>query len=417
MKRARGNWVDGDRFWDRDGEIADIAEYLAEGAHLLLSAPRRMGKTSLIREIGRRNDGKYCWLFVDLEKSKSASDAIVELSVATRPYKSLWGKTTDIFSSVLDKVRDRLEQIRVDEISLSIRSGVNNDNWQAKGDELFSVLAESEVPVILFLDEAPILVNRILKGSDFQITDERRAEAESFLTWLRANALKHQGKVRIILTGSIGMMPILRQAGLSATMNNFQPYYLGPWSPKDAIGCLKELAAEYGVVLEEGVPELMVEKIGLCIPHHVQMFFDLAYSNCKVSGEYAVSVETANEIYNNGMLGVRGHAELSHMEERLKQVLGKALQPLALELLTEAAVSGRLTPDGVKKISATYKFESKNIEDVVRLVLMIFEHDGYLSSDSEGNLYFASNLLRDWWKRHFGTSYIPLSAREIKVKD
>jgi hypothetical protein len=55
----------------------------------------------------------------------------------------------------------------------------------------------------------------------------------------------------------------------------------------------------------------------------------------------------------HSMLGIRGHVELSHMEERLKMVLGPKLDLLALDLLTEAAVTGTLTSESAKRDAAT----------------------------------------------------------------
>ncbi|MBN2384179.1 hypothetical protein JXQ70_14980 [bacterium] len=47
LKQAYGNWVEGDRFWDRKDDIKLMIQYLDESAHILLTAQRRMGKTSL----------------------------------------------------------------------------------------------------------------------------------------------------------------------------------------------------------------------------------------------------------------------------------------------------------------------------------------------------------------------------------
>ena len=33
LERAVGNFVTGDKFWNRDGEIETFVEYLDEGAH------------------------------------------------------------------------------------------------------------------------------------------------------------------------------------------------------------------------------------------------------------------------------------------------------------------------------------------------------------------------------------------------
>ena len=54
LRKAGGNWVDGDRFFNRDAELEALTERVKDGTHTLLTAQRRMGKTSLVRELLRR---------------------------------------------------------------------------------------------------------------------------------------------------------------------------------------------------------------------------------------------------------------------------------------------------------------------------------------------------------------------------
>src|SRR5579864_6796305 len=96
LKRATGNWVVGDRFWDREVEMALFKERLAEGAHLLLTAPRRIGKTSLLKETARRMEGEFLCLYVDLEKAESPADAVVELSLAAHQYRPTWNRISGV---------------------------------------------------------------------------------------------------------------------------------------------------------------------------------------------------------------------------------------------------------------------------------------------------------------------------------
>jgi len=410
LKSAHGNWVVGDQFWDREPEITRFTELLDEGAHILLVAPRRIGKTSLMREVERRINNRYICLQVDLQKSQVAADAVVELSVATRPYRRLWEKTSDIFRNIRCLVTDTVESLKIDDLTLTLRSGLTAGDWRAKGDALLDNLADSDRPVVLFLDEIAILVNRMLKGSDYKITPERIQEVDAFMSWLRENSIRHKGKLRIVLTGSIGIEPILRQAGLSATLNTFSPLNLPPWDSETALGCLEALANQYGIRFQDGVGEKIVEKLGCCIPHHVQIFFDKIYSGCKFQKQTEVTADFVEEVYQREMLGVRGHAELSHLEERLKMVLGAELYPLALELLTETAVVGRLTADTAIYLCRQYPIENQTPEAVLRQILEIFEHDGYLQKVGK-EFRFVSHLLRDWWKAHFSFSYIPVSVR------
>lgn len=410
LKLGHGNWVVGDQFWDREREITRFTQLLDDGAHILLVAPRRIGKTSLMRELARHLNGRYICLQVDLQGSQLAADAVVELSVATRDYKNIWEKTLDMFRNVLSRVEENIESLQISELTLKLRGGLTSGDWRAKGDRLLEYLACSEPPVIIFFDEIAILVNRMLKGSEYKITPGRIQNVDSFMSWLRENSIRHKGKLRIVLTGSIGIEPILRQAGLSATLNTFVSFDLPPWDSDTAVGCIKALANQYGIKLQDGVGERMVEKLGCCIPHHIQIFFDNIYKESRFKNQTEVTTDFVDEVYKTEMLGVRGHAELSHLEERLKMVLGTELFPLALELLTETAVMGRLTSDTAIYLCQLYPIENQTSEEVLRQILEIFEHDGYLKKAGQ-EFRFVSNWLQDWWKAHFRFTYIPVSAR------
>jgi len=270
LVQAHGNWVEGDRFWDRESDTALMIERLDEGAHILLVAQRRMGKTSLMKEIKRLVASRYTCLFVDLQKALTPEDAIVEISIALRPHTSLWGKTKGLFANALSLLAGSIEELSLGEIGIRLRAGLTAGNWSEKGDALFSILSGSELPVLLLIDEVPLMVNRMLKGDDFRITPERKSKVDEFMSWLRKNSLEHQGKIRIVLSGSIGFEPILRQAGLSATINNFQPFDLKPWDDTAAIGCLQALAAEYGVQFKDDAEAVMIKRLDCCIPHHVR---------------------------------------------------------------------------------------------------------------------------------------------------
>src|SRR5687767_10283902 len=96
LKRGLGNWVDGDKFWDRKVETATLIEYLDEAAHVLVTAPRRVGKTSLLHEVRRRVEERYVFLLMDLEDCYRAEDMLVSLSLATRDHRKLWARTKEV---------------------------------------------------------------------------------------------------------------------------------------------------------------------------------------------------------------------------------------------------------------------------------------------------------------------------------
>lgn len=400
LKREVGNWVDGDRFWDRVPEVQQFVQHLDEGAHILLIAPRRTGKTSLMREVSRRIDDRYVCVHADLEHCRTAGEAIVELSMATREHRDLWSKVRDVFGRLLSKA----DEFKLDEVIVKLREGIGTD-WQQTGDRYFAELAGADRPVVLFIDELPILVNRMLRDGG---AGGGRAGVDVFMSWLRAVAQRHRGRIRLVVSGSIGLGPVLQGAQLSATINHFTRFHLEPWSARIAEGCLQALANHYGIRYADGATGRMVEHLGWCIPHHVQTFFSHVYEDARRRQATEITLDDVDRVYRERMLSSRGHAELSHYEERLKLVLGEGILPVAIDLLTEAAVMGRLTGRAAVLIVEDHRPDDTEParRQLLRQLLDLLDHDGYLRR-GDGGFAFCSNLLRDWWRARFDFGYTP----------
>jgi hypothetical protein len=261
---------------------------------------------------------------------------------------------------------------------------------------------------VLFIDELPILVMRLLKGGHDDVVAEGIAAAEMLMSWLRAKSLEHNEQLRLVITGSIGLEPVLERAGLSATINHLTPLNLEPWDEPTALGCLFALASQYQLHLEEDAARTMARLLGCCIPHHVQMFFAHVLRDANRRASASISQEDVERVYHGSMLSNRGHAELSHLEERLKQIVGLKLLPLTLDLLTEAATTGELTDTAVQILVQDQ--EEPVVRGQLHEILRILEHDGYLTRKDEAYI-FVSDLVRDWWKARFGFGYVPTNQR------
>ena len=319
LKKAGANWVEGDRFFNRDAELEALAERVRDGTHTLLTAQRRMGKTSLVRELLRRLDaeGRFQTVFVDLEDAAAPADAIAEIGARSRPVQGAWPRIKSGFASTLREVGVRVDSVSVAEVQVKLRAGIDAGNWRQKGDEVLAALAESDRPVVLAIDELPILVNRLLKGADHRITPERRRAADEFMGWLRKNGQAHRGRVCLILAGSVSLEPILVQAGLSAHANIYSPFDLKPWDDETAAGCLAALAQTYGLELPLDVRREMCRLLRCQIPHHVQQFFDHLHEYLRRAGREEATMEDVARVHlrdarrprTDGPGALRGPAE------------------------------------------------------------------------------------------------------------
>ena len=404
LRKAGANWVDGDRFFDRETELEALTERVRDGNHTLLTAQRRMGKTSLVRELLRRisNEGGFATVFVDLEGANDAADAIAEIAIQARPVHRAWDRIRDGFANHLKDIGGHIEEVGFADLRVKLRAGIDAGSWQRSGDQIFEALAANEKPVVLAIDELPILVNRLLKGHDYRVTPERREAADQFLSWLRRNGQTSRGRVCMIVSGSIGLEPVLRQAGLSAQANIFSPFELQPWSPDTSVRCLGALAQTYGVDISAHLRQEMCQRLRCCVPHHVQQFFDHLHEHLRRHGRNQATDADVALVYERDLLGVRGQIDLEHYEGRLRMVLGPEGYRTALTLLTEAAVNdGLLTRHAVRLYRESSLSSSDEGEVLIDDVLYSLEHDGYLERQA-GDYRFVSGLLEDWWRARHG---------------
>ena len=413
LRKAGGNWVAGDDFFDREAEIEALAERVDDGTHTLLTAQRRMGKTSLVRELLRRlrEQGNYETVFVDLEDASTAADAVAEIAAESRRTRGVWARVRDWGLRSSSATVDRIDELGVSELKLKLRAGIDAGRWQTQGDALFASLAGCEKPVVLAIDELPILVNRVLQGHDYEITPERRRDADEFLSWLRKNGQAHRGRVRVIVSGSVGLEPILERAGLSAHANIFAPFDLQPWDEETGVNCLGELAESYGIRVPHDVREGMFRRLRCGVPHHVQLYFDKLHEYLRRERRNEATSDDAALVYEQEMLGVRGQIHLEHYQNRLRTTLGHEGYEAALELLTEAAVSeGQLTDEAIRQYEGYRSILSDESGAPIRYVLHVLEHDGYLTRRGTG-YQFVSGLVEDWWRTRNGRGFVPFRER------
>ena len=418
LRKAGANWVEGeDRFFDRKADLAALAERVRDRNHTLVVAQRRMGKTSLVRELLRRlgKTGEFETLFIDVEDADAAPDAIAAIAAGLMSVQGARQRIMAVFGNALREAGDRVHELSFAEIRVKLRAGVDTGNWRRRGDEVFAALAANDRPVVLAIDELPILVDRLLRGGGESITPEGRRAADTFLSWLRKNGQTHRDRVILILSGSVSLEPILRRAGLSAQANIYSPYDLKPWDEETASACLGALAKTYGLDLPTAVRSDMCRRLRCSIPHHVQLFFDCLHEYLRRSGQRGATLDDVEGVYRNDMLGARGQIGLDHYETRLRTTLGNHGYRLALDLLTEAAVAGGFLRDDAIGRYREY-FEAQDAEakrDIIPVeeVLRQLEHDGYLEQGNEG-FRFVSGLLEDWWRARHGRYFVPIARRE-----
>ena len=179
MNSSTGRWVSGDNFFNRERELRILETRVRDRNHILLTGQRRMGKTSIARELGRRLETKgWIFLFVDVEGATCAEDVIADIAQAVHPIRPITSRVVRV-GTAMKRLFGRVEEIGAYDVSVKFRAILNAGNWRRQGEELLRHCAARKQSVLLVIDELPIFLKRVLRDEDgFQRVDE-------FLSWLR----------------------------------------------------------------------------------------------------------------------------------------------------------------------------------------------------------------------------------------
>ena len=402
MRSSTGRWVSGDDFFDREFELRSLEYRVQGGNHVLLTGQRRMGKTSIARELGRRLESQgWTSLFTDVEGATSPEDVIAEIAEAVHPIRSISSR----FARTMKRlVGNNVEEISAFEFRVRVRAGLSG-SWQRHGKELIGSCADHDGRLLLVIDEFPIFLLRMLRE------DEGEGRVDEFLSWLRGvfQDLDSPSPV-LIVSGSIGLAPLVQRLGIPDRINHLYPFRLGPWSRQASVECFERLAESNALPIEAGVSDAVYERLGIGIPHHVQSFFARLQDFTAMTGRDHVTVADVAEVYRTELLGPSGQSDLAHYETRLRNALDEQSHRIALEILAEAATQDVFTHRARRCLERRYSHVAEDADLRTGEVLDVLMHDGYLEVRDDGHR-IPFRLLKDWVSARFRDHHIPLESR------
>lgn len=403
MRSTIGTPVVGDNFHGRERELRILSRLVRDGNHVLLHGQRRMGKTSIACELGRRleNEG-WSAVFANVERALSPEDAVSELARGAHSIRP-------IAARIAERTERRFQRSvsgrSASDFRAKFRAELDSENWRDVGYCLLEACAKHSQPVLLIVDELPVFLSRLSREH------EGALQVDLFLSWMR-HALHTIGNNCPIafLTGSIGFVPLTSHLGLSARINHLTPFPLEPWDRDTSIQCFRRLSGQCGFEAKDDVAEAVHDSLGIGVPHFVQrMFAELKdFSNVR-PGAPATKSDVA-EAYNFGLLGPRGCGDMTHYESRLIEAFDEVSFAVAMEILAEAATQGVFSDDACRSLERLRRGNIPDVAERIQHTLMVLWHDGWLVRREE-SYSFEFNLLRDWMKARFEGTYRPLCSQ------
>ena len=352
-----------DRMWD-----------ILNRNSVVLEAPRRMGKTSLLRKMSAEPPPGWEVIYLNLEDVQ----AVAEFA-----------------SRVLDAVRDQIHRWdqRLKHFKEFERWQGNCDTtgpWKdlliAVVDDLCHAQEASGRRALLIFDEMPMMLERIANSQG----DQTAIEVLDLLRGIRqSNETKG---VRMVFSGEVVFDQVLArlQPNSGRPLNDLHKMELGPLERADAVELATRLMNGLRLNGDRAAATRVADITG-GIPFYIQSVVqELAEANVPATPA------AVDQIVRAAITALSDPFQLRIFREHLRTYY-HADEELVFAILDHLAAAEH--PVSARKL---FDLPNTSDEELVFEVLRRLTVDRVLNRDEEGRFFFQNPFLREWWAHERG---------------
>lgn len=370
--------VEGNDFYGRESELRYAWEYhISKGVSLLLSAPRRVGKSSFSKRMLKlAEEKKWKTLYLDLQGISTESEFVKLFKMELKSEK-WFNKAGDTLLKIIEGIRE----IEIVESKISIDSTV----WRNDTFNKIKQLIDDAGEILIVVDELTIYLNHLLTQ------ENGKEKVNYFLEQLRN--FRQTTKARWILCSSVGIENFASMHQLSKHFNDIKIFPIGAFSAPEAKDFISRLDVDESIQFSENQIQYILNKLDWYLPFFIQILVEkINFLICVEAKQ--LSDDIINEAYN--CLITESH--FNTWDERLKEYY--AFEDIARRTLKLCTLSnGRSRSDLLTNLSVK-KSNTDKIELTLSRLLNMLKNDGYLV-EHKGKYIFRSPLLRDFWHNRF----------------
>lgn len=387
VNNITGPPVEGDDFFGREKELKVAWRHIQKGNSLILSAPRRVGKSSLAKKIlAEAKEIGWNTLEINLEEIKS-EEGFVKIFLEKLTNQTWWSKFKDDSNK---KITQLLESIKP---SLEYEGAKATLEWKSSKNDVYEnlkKLLDHDKETLIMVDELTVLLGSFIDNDEVS----GKKDVEFFLNWLRSFRQVSGTKIRWIFCSSIGIDNFTNQHNLSYTFNDVNPFPIAEFKREKAKELLLELAKSDEIVLSEEIIDYKLDKLGWLLPYFIQILYSKFYHLIQVN-ENEINIETVDEAYSI----LLNEKHLNTWEERLNEY--NQFEKHARDLLKKLSniKEGERRSILFTFLNSKIKNQEKT-EVILNKLLYMLQNDGYLI-ESDSKYVFRSPLLRDFWFKRF----------------
>lgn len=384
-----GQVATGKNYFPRPKEEAKVWRYLERGAHLILLAPRRFGKTSLLRSLEKTPKEGYVFLYCMVQSCETEHDfykRILEQLYDTDFVGNLHKATQKSKDFITNAIRS-IDKITVGDTGIKLKQ----NGLSISHNDLITVIKSLslEQKMVIVLDEYPDVVEKISLQQGHEAVKRFLSHTRELCQDTQLN--RH---VQFIFTGSIGLDTLANRLQLSNLINDREKLSLSPLTTTQATDFITFITKKNksSMIFNNEVINYLLKKVEWLILYYIEILWERLEDYCEEMDITHPKTHDVDKAYEK-LFSIESRPCFNHWAERLQR-LEKNEQQFAKELLGHTATKGQITL--TQYLNVCEEFNTVN----TNYVMDCLEHDGYLF-ESEPTVYqFTSPILKDWWNRY-----------------
>ncbi len=375
-----GNTATGTYYYHRPNIVAEIWEQVAKGNHVLLAAPRRVGKTSVMKFMALNSPKEYKSIFENVQSIKSEDEFYKKIYSLL---KSCLGKGQRTTTWVVDFFK----KIKIQEIDAtgSIKLGDKTINYLDAVNHILPKLNEERVKIILFIDELPEVLHRLNKAGN---KEEAISILKNIRTWRQDDQFKN---FCLVLAGSIGIHHVVKAIeGRTTDTNDFNNVNFESLSSDEAYKYIGWATEEATVQYNETLKKHLLSRVGQYIPYFINLMLDEINKLARKGSNPNITNENIDNAFD---IIVKESDHFRDWKNRLFDYMSPNDADLQNDVLKHIAHRGFISQQKLYDLSIKYNRANDYMELVSDL-----EKDGYIIE--KGDQYiFLSPFLKAFWKK------------------
>lgn len=388
MKNVIGLPARGENFYQRTREVAKVTLALSNGNNIQITAPRRVGKTSILWYLLDNNIAERHYVYVDTESVADAShfyrkllEGILNNSRISRSIKLKTG-----LEDKGNRFFQKIKSIKLFNAALEFNHEPEvRDYYEEFQNFLTGYASVEDIELVLLIDEFPQTIENIRKKDADAAVNFLQRKRE-----LRLDPVISKN-VRFIYTGSIGLNQTVSAINATATINDLASIEVEPLSEAEALELFHKLLHTQSRTINASGEKALMEILQWYIPFHIQLIVQEIIQATNAEAEVTKEiVEKAIE----ELLSLRHKNHFDHYYSRLKTHFKDDAFKYADMLLKELAMQHTLNKKDSVELAVKY-----HQEEDYRKIIENLMYDGYIHYNTTRGVYlFNSPILKRWWE-------------------